>query len=387
LLFSCLLDLSKDTKPSSSPTHIFYLDHTMCMAREDKPQIVEQGDIFFFYRPKVGTEQVSDIEDVQRFYMVTAPEGGKYRLFVVGQKQLPEIVEGKSTSEERNWALNVLTASNPEEIRKELLPAEYATETRGKRRIAAAAPAGEGKYSIVKHDNHTEMAYILELPAVPGPAQKEFEIKKEASYIVSVKNPDIQVRGFAAFEKRKPQYPSSIKEKFGDRRWINVEDPDILNYENTQLLLIGARKKDVQEELGIDLNEEKETENTAELFKELRIKREQVPLKPLLKGEFPGRTEQPMSQEVRQLSREEAPGRGGKVGGKVAATRAPSAAAVAKLLSGTDFPKSKGELVSQAEKNRQKVEAPEETIQVIRELPDRKYTNMVDVERALAEVR
>ena len=264
----------------------------MCMAREDKPQIVEQGDIFFFYRPKVGTEQVSDIEDVQRFYMVTAPEGGKYRLFVVGQKQLPEIVEGKSTSEERNWALNVLTTSNPEEIRKELLPAEYATETRGKRRIAAAVPAGEGKYSIVKHDNHTEMAYILELPAVPGPAQKEFEIKKEASYIVSVKNPDIQVRGFAAFEKRKPQYPSSIKEKFGDRRWINVENPDILNYENTQLLLIGARKKDVQEELGIDLNEEKETENTAELFKELRIKREQVPLKPLLKGEFPGRTEQ-----------------------------------------------------------------------------------------------
>jgi Protein of unknown function (DUF2795) len=282
----------------------------------------------------------------------------------------------------------VLTASNPEEIRKELLSAEYATETRGKRRMAVAAPAGEGKYSIVKHDNHTEMAYILELPAVPGPAQKEFEIKKEASYIVSVKNPDIQVRGFAAFEKRKPQYPSSIKEKFGDRRWINVEHPDMLNYENTQLLLIGARKKDIQEELRIDLNEEKKTENTAELFKELRIKREQVPLKPLLKGEFPGRTEQPMSQEVRQLSREEAPGRGGKVAGKAAATRAPSAAAVvAKLLSGTDFPKSKGELVSQPEKNRQKVEAPEETIQVIRELPDRKYTNMADVERALAEVR
>jgi hypothetical protein len=40
--------------------------------------------MFFFYRPKVGTEQVSDIEDVQRFYMVIAPEGGKYRLFVVG---------------------------------------------------------------------------------------------------------------------------------------------------------------------------------------------------------------------------------------------------------------------------------------------------------------
>ena len=40
-----------------------------------------------------------------------------------------------------------------------------------------------------------------------------------------MKNPDIQVRGFAAFEKRKPQCLSSIKEKFGDRRLIKVEDP------------------------------------------------------------------------------------------------------------------------------------------------------------------
>ena len=59
-----------------------------------------------------------------------------YRLFLVGQKQLPEIVEGKSTSKERNWALNILTTSNVQDIHKELLPAEYTTETRGKRRLA-----------------------------------------------------------------------------------------------------------------------------------------------------------------------------------------------------------------------------------------------------------
>ena len=143
--------------------------------------------------------------------------------------------------------------------------------------------------------------------------RREFEIKKEASYIVSVKNPDIQIPGFKAFEKRKPQYPSSIKEKFGDRRWINVEDPKLLNYENTQVLMIGARKKDVEEELGIDLNEEKETANTAELFKELKIKEDQVPLKTLLKGEFPSKSEQPMATEVKHLSKE-ALERGGKIG-------------------------------------------------------------------------
>ena len=359
------------------------------MSKEEGSQIIEHGDIFFFYRPKVDTEEVATTEDVQRFYMVISPEEKevKYRLFILGRKKLPEVVEGKSTSEERNWALNTLTTNNPEDIRKELMATEYETETKGKRRVAAAAPAGEGKYAIVKHDNHTELAYALELPEVLGPTQREFEIRKEASYIVSVKNPDITIPGFRAFEKRKPEYPANIKEQFGDKRWINVEDPNLLNYENTQLLLIGARKKDVQDELGIDLNEERETENTAELFKDLKLRREQVPLKPLLWGEFPSAAEQPLQQEARHLSREEAPGRGGKVGGKAAATRAPSAAAIAKILSGADFPKDKQGLIRHAEKNKNKVKATERVIQVMHELPDRNYRNMADVEKALAEVR
>jgi hypothetical protein len=81
-------------------------------------KLIEQGDIFFFYRPKIeATEEVKGVEDVQRFYMVICPENGKdknvYRLFLLGTKQLPEIVEGKSKSTERNWALNILTTSNP----------------------------------------------------------------------------------------------------------------------------------------------------------------------------------------------------------------------------------------------------------------------------------
>jgi hypothetical protein len=87
------------------------------------------------------------------------------------------------------------------------------------------------------------------------------------------------------------------------------------------------------------------------------------------------------------LSREEAPGRGGKVGGKAAATRAPSAAAIAKILSGADFPKDKQGLIRHAEKNKNKVKAAEQVIQVMRELPDRSYSNIADVEKALAEVR
>jgi Protein of unknown function (DUF2795) len=354
----------------------------------DKSKIIEQGDVYFFYRPKVDTEEVEDLKDVQRFYMITAPEDNtKYRLFLIGQKQLPEIVEGKSTSEEKNWALNILRTSNPKDIEKELMPAEYSTKTRGKRRLAAAVPAGEGKYVIAKHDNHTELAYVLELPETPGPTQREFEIKKEASYIISIKNPDIRVPGFAASEKN-PDYPKTLKDKFGDKRWINVEEPDLLNYENTQLLLIGARKKNVEEELKIDIDEEKETEKGADLFKELKVRKDQVPLKPLLKGEFPVKEEMPVGREVKQLSKEEYPGaKGGKIGGRAAATKSTSAAAIAKLLSGIEFPKNKKELVERAKENKDKVDNAESVINTVRELPTKTYRSMIEVQKALAKIR
>ena len=99
---------------------------------------------------------------------------------MLGSKKMPEIVERKSGSEEKNWALNILNTSNPDKIHNELLiPAEYTTKTRGKRRLSPAQPAGEGKYSITRHDGHTELAYILEIPEIPGKTQLEFEIKRQ----------------------------------------------------------------------------------------------------------------------------------------------------------------------------------------------------------------
>ena len=39
-----------------------------------EPQVLEQGDIYFFYRPKKDAQEVKGVEDVRRFFMVTAPE-------------------------------------------------------------------------------------------------------------------------------------------------------------------------------------------------------------------------------------------------------------------------------------------------------------------------
>ena len=39
-----------------------------------QPHVLEQGDIYFFYRPKKDAQEVKGVEDVRRFFMVTAPE-------------------------------------------------------------------------------------------------------------------------------------------------------------------------------------------------------------------------------------------------------------------------------------------------------------------------
>ncbi len=334
-------------------------------------------------------------------YDVKKDKDKNYRLFMLGRKKMPEIVKEKSTSEERNWALNILCSSNPEEIHHELLSEEYMTKTRGKRRLAAAQPAGEGKYSIIKHNGHTELAYILEIPEVPGPTQTEFEIKKEASYIISVKNPEISIPGYDVFSKkedgRKPNYPKHIRDKFGEKkRWINVDDSEILDYENTQILLIGARKRNVEEELGIEIDEEKENNNNAEIFKELKIKKEEVPLQPFLKGKFPKEEEIPMQQGIKEIPSEKAPGvKGGKKGGKVAATKARSAAAIAKMLSGINLPMTKTEILKFVSNNNKKKkndksnpkDADNEIFDVPNELPEKTYHRITDIEIEIGKLR
>ena len=107
-------------------------------------------------------EEVKGIEDIRRFFMVTAPEKSEnkttdknqfYRLFVIGKKSLPEIRKSEARASERYWARVGGIFRDPNELTKELLSDEF-------RKCDAARPVGEGKYAIVKHQNHAELAYI-----------------------------------------------------------------------------------------------------------------------------------------------------------------------------------------------------------------------------------
>ena len=77
-----------------------------------------------------------------------------------------------------------------------------------------------------------------------------------------------------------------------------------------------------------------------------------------------------------------------KKGGRTAATYSVSAAAVAKALSGIDFPKDKDSLKDYAKRNISKVETrdPNAILDIINRLPDRQYNDMADVEKSVGRI-
>jgi hypothetical protein len=244
-------------------------------------RVVEQGDIFFFYRPRVGVERVRSLDDVQRFFFVLRPQRSRrYRRIIVGRKRLPEARE-----HERAWAFVADVTDDPADLHDELAAFTYETRTRGVRAQPAARPVGEGRYAIVDHDGHTHLAYVLELPPRPGPAQDLFRVRPEGSFVIAVRNPCAETPpGTGLPPHERPELPTELLERFGSRRFIAVDDPRLLDFDGAELVLIGA-SEDVESELGIALHGEHERLENADIFRRLRLHPGQLPVEPLARGE------------------------------------------------------------------------------------------------------
>jgi hypothetical protein len=90
-------------------------------------------------------------------------------------------------------------------------------------------------------------------------------------------------------------------------------------------------------------------------------------------------------RSAEEVARTEAPG---TKGGRTAAAMSVSAATIAKVLSGVDFPKNKHELRDYVQKSMTEVEVadPQGVMAVIDRLPEREYQNMADVEKSVGQV-
>ena len=95
-------------------------------------------------------------------------------------------------------------------------------------------------------------------------------------------------------------------------------------------------------------------------------------------------------KKVREAKQTEAIEQPSKQGGRTAATSSVSAVAIAKLLAGIDFPKSKSSLKNYAKKNISKINSTNpnenEILNILNRLPDKEYRNMADVEKSVGSL-
>ncbi|MFO7595033.1 MAG: hypothetical protein R6W92_01670 [Desulfocurvibacter africanus] len=254
------------------------------MASKGDVQTLEKGSVYFFYRPKVNEEEPSGLGDVERMYMVLSPgRRDRVRLAVVGHKKLPDPSE---KGRRKYWGFVDMVRKDPTAIRDELGSDEYRTKTRGRQHLPAARPVGEGVYRILRHGDHTHLAYALELPDKTGKVQKDLNIAREASYIISVKNPESGGKPQAGLsDGQQADFPKKLQEEFRGRKFADVDPPEFLDHEGCEFLLIPA-SDDVKEELGLELNPEHETRHSADVFQELRLDVDENPVRPLFEGKW-----------------------------------------------------------------------------------------------------
>ncbi|KAI8068418.1 hypothetical protein BC940DRAFT_237901 [Gongronella butleri] len=257
-----------------------------------KATMLEEGHIYFFYRPKVDTDEVQSADDVQRAYMLLKPywSAGVKRvptLIILGSKKLPS-----PSPRSRHWGFVASASENMDEVVGAFKEHTYETKTRGERVVHSARPMGEGVYAITTHQGHSHLAYAISLPKEPQEAQKAFNVEKQASIIMSVKNPNKPSPSNAGLSgKQKAAYPDHLQKAFGDRRFVMMDTSEFLNYENAELVLVGATT-DVKGELGKvgkELEEmEKQDEEEIEykgvdkaIFDNLHLKAKEHPIEPL----------------------------------------------------------------------------------------------------------
>jgi hypothetical protein len=248
------------------------------MAEREKTEILEQGDIFFLYRPDVCDPSPEGLDEVQRFYIVLRPRGGKLRLMVIGRKRLPDIARHG-----REWGFVDMVTDSASEIEKELREVRYETKTRGERILPAARPAGEGVYQITLEDGTIHLVYSLELPREPNEVQKAFHIPIEASYALSIKNPEKgQPKNAGLSRAEKANYCEELQKEFRGRRFES-EDVRHLDYEGAEFVLVGARANP-EPAYGVHLEPEEEDYRHAEAIQALRMVKSRHPVEPLFEG-------------------------------------------------------------------------------------------------------
>lgn len=227
-------------------------------------KLLDRGDIYFFYEPtrkatRRRLQRVEGPQDVERLLIVLSGDrefGRHCRLLELQGPSFPVASPGMPSP--KVTARVTAVSHRPEDIDK-ALAARTARETTSRRWPGPVQrPAGEGRYALVDHDGHSDLDYVLELPATPGPVQRELGVLPQATYQVRM-----QVHG----ETRPVAEPAAI-DAAGTELTMELESAEV--------------PREVHEQMMV----QRESPDTAEVFAELKLRRSIYPLDPLYTGQW-----------------------------------------------------------------------------------------------------
>lgn len=239
-----------------------------------EPQVLEHGDLHVLYRPAVDEDDPSGPVDVADLHLVLVPsDGSTLRLLTIGRKRLPD----PSDRQDRFWGYVAAVTEDRQAMAGILGPSEYDTETRGRRRRPGCRPVAVGAYDLRRRGRDTRLVVVFDRPDDRAEVQRDLNVPSEATYVVSVKNPEAGSPPDAGLgDERRAELPDELQDRFGDRRWTAVDPPGFLDHEGVEVLFIGA-----------DPEAEGSWEEDQELpdpYEQLRLDRGQHPEEPLLEG-------------------------------------------------------------------------------------------------------
>ncbi|KAJ6477063.1 hypothetical protein C8R45DRAFT_1008689 [Mycena sanguinolenta] len=312
-----------------------------------QPGTMERGHVYFFFRPRVQTDDPSSIDDVKNLHMLLVPRPPKfsaeddtaetpeedemkvlehgadavpasapfdmpkkhYRLITIGKKTLPDPESRHGGKKESFWATVTAVGDDLDTLEKGLGEHTYETKTRGTRHDPPARLVARGCYAIVNNDaekpsqESTYLGYSLSHPAPDdfGPAHIELGIQRAGAFVLQVKNPEAS----EGLSTKRVVFPPAIMDGVfgkGTRgrdpnglRFAPCAKPQMLDYTGVELLFIAVRggESGLEETLGkgrgeslTEAGEMDEVLSVQEIFRELWGGEDEQLLPEALNGEW-----------------------------------------------------------------------------------------------------
>jgi hypothetical protein len=139
-------------------------------------EILEQGAVSFLAVARHGAPDASGAGDLDRFFVVLAPEGRRpLRRLAVRRRRLPDARRGQ------RFFAHV--------DRIAIAPARLTEDVRGVQaggRSAAARVLAVGRYALARHADHVHLAYALARACARGPLAAALGIASGASWVLLV---------------------------------------------------------------------------------------------------------------------------------------------------------------------------------------------------------